>query len=66
MLQRNSSDYIEASKVMGMLSLTPISEMDFPKESPRIFNTHFRHDVLPKEFQRCKSVLGKSFLRGHS
>lgn len=61
MLIKKSSDYIEQPKEACNMDLYPLSETVkmFPSGTPKVINTHFRLDVLPREFQGQKTVLGK-------
>ena len=58
MLLRDCADYLNEPKVACMADLRPMTEMDKNFPSPRFINSHYRHDVLPKEFRGRKTVLG--------
>ena len=63
MLLRNSCDYIKEPKECCMMDLFPLSETEkfYSRGTPKVLNTHFRLDVLPKEFQNRKTVLGEIY-----
>lgn len=60
MLLRNSAEYIKEPKEACMMDMFPLSATDkvYPRGAPRVLNTHYRLDVLPKEFQGRKTVVG--------
>ncbi|XP_067947800.1 sulfotransferase 1E1-like [Watersipora subatra] len=57
MLLNGSADYIRASKAVFMVDSSPVAKIDKIFPSPRVLNTHYRMDVLPKEFRKAKTVL---------
>jgi len=59
MLLGNSSDYIDQPKEACMMDLFPLSETVrvFPPGKPKVLNTHFTPDILPKEFRGRKTVV---------
>lgn len=61
MLLGDSSDYSDLPKEGCMMDLFPLSETVcmFPQGKPKVLNTHFRPDVLPKAFRERKTVVGK-------
>jgi len=58
MLLRGSAEYIKDPKVACMMDMFPLKKTDAVFPSPRVLNTHYRLDVLPKEFRGRKTVLG--------
>jgi len=56
MLVRDSADYIEESKHGCMIDMYPVNESHELVPSPRVLNTHYRLDVLPKTFRGKKTV----------
>lgn len=60
MLVRDSADYIEESKHGCMIDMYPVTESHELVPSPRVLNTHYRLDVLPKTFRGKKTVCGKN------
>jgi len=61
MLLQGSAEYINDMKEACMIDLfSPHKAADiFP--SPRVLNTHYRLDVLPKDFREKKTVVGKIY-----
>jgi len=59
MLLRGSADYITDGKVACMIDLFPLKKTEAVFPSPRVLNTHYRLDVLPKAFRGKKTVVGK-------
>ncbi|KAF6036718.1 hypothetical protein EB796_004960 [Bugula neritina] len=57
MLLRGSAEYIKDPKVACMMDMFPLKKTDAVFPSPRVLNTHYRLDVLPKEFRGRKTVL---------
>ncbi|KAF6036720.1 hypothetical protein EB796_004962 [Bugula neritina] len=57
MLLRGSAEYIRSPKEACMIDLFPLKKTDAVFPSPRVLNTHYRLDVLPKEFRGRKTVL---------
>ena len=58
MLLQGSADYIGASKGQCMIDIPVFSTVDEDFPSKCVHNTHYRLDVLPKEFRSQKTVLG--------
>jgi len=61
MLLQGSAEYINDMKEACMIDLfSPFKAVEiFP--SPRVLNTHYRLDVLPKDFREKKTVVGKIY-----
>ncbi|KAF6022881.1 hypothetical protein EB796_018807 [Bugula neritina] len=57
MLLRGSADYITDGKVACMIDLFPLKKTEAVFPSPRVLNTHYRLDVLPKAFRGRKTVV---------
>ncbi|XP_067945779.1 sulfotransferase 2A1-like [Watersipora subatra] len=57
MLLQGSAEVIQQPKQLLMIDLVPISESEECFPSPRVFNTHYRTDVLPAEFRKAKTVV---------
>ena len=66
MLLKGSADYIRTSKGFLMIDASPISFSSKPFPSPRAMNTHYRTDVLPAEFRKAKTVVGKLIINKQS
>jgi len=60
MLVNGSAEHIKKSKLYCSIEFCPLSKCDEWFPSPRVLNTHYRLDVLPKEFHGRKTVLGNS------
>lgn len=58
MLLRGSADYIEEAKVNCMIDLYPAEKCEQVFSGPKVLNTHYRLDVLPKAFRSAKTVVG--------
>jgi len=59
MLLANDTSYIKESKALAMIDAYPVTETEKTFPSPRVLNSHFRLDVLPKAFRDKKTVLGE-------
>jgi len=57
MLIRESAEYIKDSKAVCMMDLFPVTKSNEIIPPPRVLNTHYRIDVLPKHFAGKKTVL---------
>jgi len=60
MLLSGETSYLQKAKEFAMIDLHPLSTADKYFPSPRVLNTHYRLDVLPKTFRDAKTVLGKA------
>ena len=63
MLLCDSAEYMEQPKLACMIDLLPMSTIEetFPAGKPKVVNTHYRLDVLPKQLKNRKTVLGKCY-----
>ncbi|XP_067945780.1 sulfotransferase 1E1-like [Watersipora subatra] len=57
MLLQESAEVIQQPKEVLLVDVVPISESGKCFPSPRVFNTHYRTDVLPAEFRKAKTVV---------
>ena len=62
MLLCGSTEYMEQPKIVCMIDVLPMSEIEkaFPPGKPKVVNTHYTLDMLPEQFKQRKTVLGMS------
>lgn len=58
MLLRGTAEYIAADKNQCTIDMAYFANVEKAFPSERVLNTHFRFDVLPKQFRDRKTVLG--------
>jgi len=59
MLIQGSAEYVNLFKEACMIDMFPLSKVDQFIPSPRVLNSHYCLDVLPREFRGRKTVVGK-------
>jgi len=59
MLVAGKPSYRKESKAFAQIDICPIIGLDESFPSPRVLNTHYRLDVLPKTFRNGKTVTGE-------